>query len=105
MLTAWLAAWSSGDIETYGGFYARDFRGNGMGRKSWIRHKRRLSRKYDYIRVTMDDLVLRKGQRRCTVTFTQTYRSSGYSAVGTKRLELKHEGGRWKIYREAWKGN
>ncbi len=105
LVSRWLSAWSSGDIDSYGEFYAADFKSGGMGRRSWIKYKKRLNRKYDYIDISIDKLVVKKKKTMYDATFVQTYKSSGYSAVGVKRLELKNEGGRWKIYRESWKEN
>ena len=41
--------------------------------------------------------------KRSSATFIQKYESSGYRAVGEKKLIFKRENGQWKIYRERWK--
>ncbi len=85
MIDEWLKAWSSKDIKRYGSYYAKDFRSqDGATRKKWIKYKNRLNRKYDYIRVSKDNLVINRGQNRSTVSFVQTYVSSGYSGMGKK---------------------
>ena len=103
LIDGWLKAWSSKDISRYGSYYAKDFRSQGMNLRAWLKHKKRLNRKYDYILVSKDNLVVKKGKRRATASFYQTYESSSYKATGSKKLVLKREGGRWKIYRETWK--
>jgi len=103
MVDNWLKAWSSKDIEKYGSYYAGDFRSQGMNLKSWLDHKKRLNKKYDYIHVSKDKLRVKKGGKRCTVSFVQIYKSNAFKAVGMKQLVLKREGGQWKIYRETWR--
>jgi len=102
LVAEWAEAWSSKDIPRYRACYAEDFRVRGMDLKAWIRYKEGLNRRYDFIRVSIEDLKIRQGPKRSTATFLQRYHSSGYHAVGFKRLHLKRLGGAWKIYRETW---
>lgn len=104
MIDGWLKAWSSKDIKRYGSYYAKDFHSqDGANLKTWLKYKRRLNRKYDYIHVSKDNLVINRGHQKSTVSFVQTYVSSGFSGVGVKKLILKRKNGKWKIYRETWK--
>jgi len=104
MIDAWLKAWSSKDIKRYGAYYARDFHSQGgADLKTWLKYKDRLNRKYDFIQVSKKNLVIKRDKNKSTVYFVQTYASNQYKAVGMKRLVLKREGTRWKIYRESWK--
>ena len=103
MIKGWLKAWSAKDIQQYGDFYAKAFRSQGMNRKSWLRHKDRLNKKYAYIQVSMKNLVIQKGEDKSIATFQQTYKSPGHQAVGNKRLVVVRENGQWKIFRETWK--
>lgn len=103
MIDGWLKAWSSKDIKRYANYYSKDFRSQeGVNLRKWLRYKNRLNRKYDYIHVSGDNLVINKDLKRGTVFFVQTYVSSGYSGVGIKKLIIKRENGQWKIYRETW---
>ncbi|MBN2419423.1 MAG: L,D-transpeptidase family protein [Deltaproteobacteria bacterium] len=102
MVDRWLKAWSSKNIDEYGKYYSRDFYSDGMALKAWLRHKKRLNRKYGYISVTKDNLVITEKGEKLNASFLQTYKSSGYKAVGKKTLELKYEQGEWKIFRESW---
>ncbi len=103
LVKKWIMAWSSKDIETYSNCYASNFRFKKQNRNAWLRKKRRLNRKYNYIHVREENLTIKKGEEISVATFTQFYESSGYSAVGKKKLLLKREDGQWKIYRETWK--
>ena len=106
MIDAWLKAWSAKDIKTYGSYYSKNFRSQGgASRDVWLKYKRRLNRKYTYIRVTKRNLSVKKGKKKSTVTFVQDYRSNRFSTLGTKKLTLVREKGQWKIFRETWKKN
>lgn len=104
MIDGWLKAWSSKDIKRYGSYYARDFRSQGgADLQRWLKYKDKLNRKYDFIKVSRNKLVITPDKTRSSVSFVQTYTSNLYKGVGLKRLVLKREGNQWKIYRESWK--
>ena len=103
IIEGWLKAWSAKDTKAYGDYYAQYFRSQGMNRQRWLKYKKRLSKKYAYIKVEADNIKIRKGQKKSIATFLQTYKSPSYRAVGTKKLILVRENGRWKIFRETWK--
>jgi hypothetical protein len=102
MIDDWIQAWSSKDIDRYGNHYASDFSSQGMNRTQWLTYKDGLNRKYKTIQVNKKNLVIEAGKETSQASFIQTYESSGYRAVGIKRLILKQEGDQWKIYREMW---
>ncbi len=99
----WLKAWSAKEIERYGSYYSPGFQADGMNLSAWLKHKKQLSRQYDYIKVSKKDLEIAVGEETGTAGFVQVYESSGYKAVGRKKLILKRENGKWKILRETWK--
>lgn len=103
LIDGWLKAWSDRDITSYGKYYAGNFRSQGMNRRSWLKYKKRLNRKYNFINVSKDKLIIKKSGKRAEASFVQTYKSSDFKAVGIKRLILIREKGLWKIYRETWK--
>ncbi len=99
-----LRAWSSMDIATYATYYTQDFRSQeGLDRRSWLRYKNGLNRKYNYIRATRNKLVIKRQPKWAIASFVQTYKSDKYKVVGIKTLVLTQEDARWKIYREIWK--
>ena len=51
----------------------------------------------------MKKLTVKKGKNKSIATFVQNYDSNRFKTVGTKKLILIREKGRWKIYREIWK--
>ncbi|MCG8688320.1 MAG: L,D-transpeptidase family protein [Desulfobacterales bacterium] len=100
----WLAAWSAKDMAEYAAFYASDFYSEGLSKKAWVRRKKQLAKKYDYISVTGQDYKVTQKKDGYEVSFLQKYESSGFSTQGRKQLKLVRKGGVWKIYRENWKG-
>jgi len=103
LIDGWLKAWSAKDITAYGKYYAGNFRSQGMNLKSWLKNKERLNRKYKFINISRNKLIIKKHGERAYVSFIQTYKSNMLKATGKKRLTLIREKGLWKIYREAWK--
>ncbi len=101
LIDSWLKAWSSQDIREYGEYYASDFRFRNMDREAWLKHKKSL--RNGIIKVTKDNLVIKKEKDQRKVTFVQKYESTQHSDVGLKLIKLKREGGRWKIFRETWR--
>lgn len=102
LIAEWAGAWSCKDITRYRACYAQNFHARGMDLTDWIRYKERLNKRYESIRVSAEDLQIRRRSDRCTATFLQRYHSTGHQSVGTKTLRLKRIGGAWKIYRETW---
>lgn len=102
MVDGWLKSWSSKDMDSYKEYYSKKFRSNNMNLRAWIRHKAKLNKKYEYIRVSRKDMSIKKDDRKITVSFVQNYESPSFKAVGKKQLILKQESGKWKIYREIW---
>lgn len=100
----WMAAWSSKNMDKYARFYTSDFVCDGMGKTAWVKRKKQLARKYDYILVTGKNFKAFPTKDGYTVSFVQYYKSSGYSTHGRKQLKLVRQDGEWKIFRENWKG-
>jgi len=100
----WMAAWSLKHMDKYARFYTSDFVCDGMGKTAWVKRKKKLARKYDYILVTGKNFKAFPTNDGYTVSFVQCYKSSGFSTQGRKQLKLVIQDGEWKIFRENWKG-
>ncbi|MDI6687304.1 MAG: L,D-transpeptidase [Desulfobacterales bacterium] len=98
----WLKSWSEKDIKRYESCYSNNFCFQGMNLKAWLNYKNRLNSKYDFIRVSRDNLIIEKSGNKTTVSFIQTYVSSTFQAKGIKKLILVQEKDGWKIFRETW---
>jgi len=104
LINTWVKAWSAKDIKQYGKCYAKIFVSQGGARlQAWLKYKSRLNKKYKFIKVSIDNLVIKRDRNTSKVSFIQTYVSSGYKSVSLKRLELICEKGLWKICREISK--
>ncbi len=99
----WLTAWSSKDMDAYARFYADNFYSDGLGKKAWVKRKRQLSQKYNYITVTGTDFKVTKKEDGCEISFFQNYESSSFSTQGTKHIKFVRRDGLWKISQENWK--
>jgi len=103
LVDRWLAAWSAKDIDTYRHCYSDAFiSADGKNLDAWVAHKKRLNKKYRFIRVTRGKMRIVQQSGSATVTFLQKYRSSGFKASGRKKLVIRNEDGEWKILRETW---
>jgi len=101
LIEGWMQAWSSKDIKRYGAYYAKDFRSqNKMNLKQWLNYKNRLNRKYDYIKVSINNLEIKTGKNKGTAVFRQTFRTNSFKSTSSKRLIFKSVNGNWKIFRE-----
>ncbi|HUV51409.1 MAG TPA: L,D-transpeptidase [Anaerolineae bacterium] len=98
----WLKAWSTKDIKQYGSCYSSDFRSQGMNLKAWLNYKESLNSKYDFIRVSRDNLIIKQLGNKTTISFIQTYISNTFKAKGIKKLILIQGKDGWKIFRETW---
>lgn len=96
----WRKSWSEKDIETYMDCYSNTFKSGGLGKKGWREKKTYLNRKYQFIEVTIDNIVVEKTQKKANISFFQTYQSDLYKTSGTKTLQLVLEGGKWFIEKE-----
>jgi len=105
-LQDWKSSWEksvgrNADFNRYISCYSRDFttqkKGRSMDFNDWRSYKQRLSRKYDWISIEIENIKITPSQDLMRVEFTQTYRSSGYFDKCRKILLLRKEAGNWKI--------
>lgn len=100
---AWASAWSSKNYKAYAAFYAPSFTPEGgMTREDWASLRRNRVTNPGSISVEVSDLRVRlEGGDRAVAEFRQNYRSSSYSDVTQKTLEMIRVGGKWLINRES----
>jgi tetratricopeptide (TPR) repeat protein/ketosteroid isomerase-like protein len=96
----WAASWESGDMKTYGSFYASNFQSKGMTLNQWISYKTNVHQKSKNITIRIDDLQISAEGNSATAVFTQSYSSSILKDKGKKTLELRKTNNEWKIYKE-----
>jgi tetratricopeptide (TPR) repeat protein len=102
-VNGWAKAWAARDVDAYLSFYSADFQPEaGLSRADWEAQRRSRISKASRIAVrvvnpqvtTVDDRTLR-------VSFTQDYSSDAFTDKAGKLIELRDEGGSWKIVRES----
>ena len=96
----WRSSWSGKDIKTYMNCYSKTFHSGGLNKKEWRQKKTYLNKKYEFIQVTIDNIVVERSIKTATVSFFQTYQSDLYQTSGTKTLHLIMEDGKWMIEKE-----
>ncbi len=99
-LTDWAAAWSAKDIETYLGFYSKDFTAKGS-HTQWEANRRRMLSKPGPISLKIDSIKASPQGSDVVTTFQQTYSSSNFKDKGVKTLTWRMQDSRWVIVKES----
>ncbi|HUP91191.1 MAG TPA: tetratricopeptide repeat protein [Solimonas sp.] len=101
-IQSWAQAWAGKNMDAYFALYGSDFAPEGgLTRAAWetqrrdrIARPKRISVKATHVELSRID------NGRVRASFSQEYESDAFSDTVTKVLELKPEGGGWKIARE-----
>ncbi len=103
LLARWERAWEGQDIQAYIACYDRSFQSRGMDLGAWKRHRQKLNRKHDRVRLEVRDLGVEVlDEKRAKAVFKQRYRADDYEDFGLKELLLIKRGKAWKIQKEQW---
>ena len=101
----WRARWSALDTDGYLAFYADDFETDGMNKKAFSEHKRRVNAGKKKIEVKLDnvDLFRYPGNDGLMLAhFIQHYRSNNFQLDSEKdQFWRREKDGRWKIVKES----
>ena len=105
MVKAWAQAWSAKDVDAYLSFYAAEFKTpDGEPRAKWEETRRARVSAPRSINVSVRNAkVVRRDDRRVTVTFEQKYRSDRFQGQTRKTLELVRVDDDWRILEEVVK--
>lgn len=102
-LNRWKASWESKDIGKYITFYSEDFETMSMNRDQWRTYKKNLNRRYEYIRVKIQEPTVYIHDNEAIVRFVQVYESDKINDFGEKVLHLKKgKDGKFAIISEDW---
>ena len=96
----WRKSWADKDINTYMSCYSTNFQSGGLDKTGWKQKKTYLNQKYDFIQVSIDNIVVERINKKAKISFFQTYQSDLYQTSGTKNLQLVMEDGQWMIEKE-----
>ncbi|MFH1489351.1 MAG: L,D-transpeptidase, partial [Pseudomonadota bacterium] len=102
LIEEWRSAWENKEIGRYMSLYHKEFTAGSKDWKSWRDYKARLAKKYDRIRVEIDNLRILKNDGLVLAEFTQRYSTGGFKSEGKKRIYLKQNSRQWKIIGETF---
>ena len=102
---AWAKAWSSKDMNSYLGAYAKNFvTPKNQARSTWKEERRARIIGKSRISVKVSDVVTKTSGNTATVKFRQTYDADALQTSSRKTLELTKVGDRWLIAKESTGG-
>jgi murein L,D-transpeptidase YafK len=96
----WRQAWQNKDLDVYMKCYSPTFTSGNLDKNGWRVKKRFLNKKYRYIKVSIDNIIVEWTGTGANVTFSQTYESDKLKTSGTKSLTLIKDKDGWVIEKE-----
>lgn len=106
-LSEWKSAWemsagNNGDISEYLSFYSNDFRSGRFNKNGWASDKSLKNRRKKWIRVELSNIEVSNPDKNnlIRVSFSQDYKSSNFSVISQKVLQIKKENNKWVIVSE-----
>lgn len=101
----WGQAWSAQNVDEYLSFYSTNFEQSAVtGRAAWEKLRRSRLTEPKYIRISLADIrVNLVDSTTSRIDFVQSYESNSYHDQVSKIIEMRKEGGEWKIVREGVK--
>lgn len=96
----WRSAWSNKDTDTYMGCYSPSFTNGRLDVDGWRKKKSYLNKKYNFIKVSIKNIVVEWTDYGAKVSFFQDYKSDQYQVSGTKFLQLINKDNKWMIQKE-----
>ncbi|UCC39414.1 MAG: L,D-transpeptidase [Candidatus Aminicenantes bacterium] len=101
-LENWKVSWQSKSLENYIKLYSKDFRRKKMNIQSYRSYKKRLFRKYDWIKLRLSNIQIFRNPQYIVINFIQEYSADTYSDFGVKQLFLIKENNSFRIIKENW---
>ncbi len=96
----WQTAWIDKNIETYIECYSPSFRNGQLDLKGWRERKSYLNKRYTFIQVAIQNIVIEWTDAGANVSFFQEYKSDQYQTSGTKLLQIINRDNKWLIQKE-----
>ena len=97
----WQKAWVDKDIDTYIECYSPSFRNGRLDRNRWKERKTYLNKRYDFIKVDIRNIAIKRTDTGANVSFFQEYQSDQFETSGTKFLQLINRDNKWMIQKEV----
>jgi murein L,D-transpeptidase YafK len=102
-MESWRAAWQSQDADKFLSFYDSNFSAPGFSSfKSWKKHKSRLAKKYQAIKVTLNQPFFLLHKDQLIVKTLQKYESDQHTDYGVKTIHALKTSDGYRIVHEEW---
>jgi murein L,D-transpeptidase YafK len=98
----WKKSWESQEIDKYMSFYDQSFKSQNMGWAAWKRYKTSLKKKYDFVKVEINQPSVFESKGQIVIKALQQYTSDGHSDFGQKIIYARQTSNGIKIIREDW---
>jgi outer membrane protein assembly factor BamD len=103
LLSEWQRCWEKRDFDCYFALYSPEFRGEGSDLKALRGKRAQQMALAQNIRVTLSEIQVSVLGETAQARFIQEFRSDMHQDRGRKLLELRREGGAWRIVEERWR--
>ena len=101
-LQAWVRAWTSKDMKSYLGAYAKEFETPGkVPRSVWEAERRQRITSKKSISLKLENIAISVTGNTATAQFRQDYKADALSVSSRKRIDFIKSGDRWLIIKES----
>lgn len=101
-LAQWKNLWETQKLDQYIANYADEFSAPQFDKKSWLKHKEDLKKRYKYVKINISSPHVFHLKNQYLFQFVQDYESDGHKDTGIKNLYVLKDGNTLKIHREEW---
>jgi TPR repeat protein len=101
-LDKWASAWEKQNIEVYLSFYSKEFKGSKESHADWRISRKVALKKHANISIQLQNIQIYQSKETVDINFIQTFKSDGFSDIGTKELVWAKNGSGWRIIKETW---
>lgn len=101
-LKEWTTAWQSQNPDEYLKYYSEKFTAPQFNYQSWSKHKRHLTKAYEYIKVDLSEPLVLIHEDQLVIRTIQKYESNMHKDTGLKTIYALKEGTQYRIIREEW---
>ena len=101
-LNKWAHAWEQQNIDLYLSFYSKEFKGSKQRHAAWRASRKVALKKHTSISIQLKNIEISRSKEIIELNFTQIFKSSKQSDIGTKKLVWVKNGSDWKIIKETW---
>jgi hypothetical protein len=86
----------------YLSFYSTEFKGSKERHSDWRTSRQVALKKHTSISIQLKNIEFLKNKENIEISFTQIFKSSEHSDIGTKKLVWVKNESDWRIITETW---